>query len=150
MNRWRRTYGKRGIPMRILAIDYGERRTGLAISDELGYTAQGLDTVVVSSEEEIVPRVAAVVREKGAGRIVIGLPLNMDGTESEKSRKVRDFGEALSRETSLPVIFWDERMTSMQAHRVMQALDKKPSRNKPMVDRISATLILQEYMRTLP
>lgn len=142
-------YGKRGIPMRILAIDYGERRTGLAISDELGITAQGLDTIVVSSEEEIVPRVAAVAREKDASRIVIGLPLHMSGEESEKSGKVRLFGEALSRETALPVVFWDERMTSMQAHRVMQEMDKKPSRNRQMVDRISATLILQEYMRTL-
>ena len=150
MNRSWRMCGKRGIPMRILAVDYGERRTGLAVSDELGFTAQGLDTIIVSSEEEIVPRVAAIAREKGADRIVVGLPLNMDGTESEKSGKVRAFGEVLSRETLLPVIFWDERMTSMQAHRVMQAMEKKASRNKHMVDRISATLILQEYMRTLP
>ena len=136
--------------MRILAIDYGERRTGLAITDELGITAQGLDTIIVSNEEEIVSRVAAVAREKGAERIVVGLPLNMNGAESEKSGKVRAFGEALSRETSLPVIFWDERMTSMQAHRVMREMEKKASRNKHMVDRISATLILQEYMRTIP
>ena len=143
-------YGKRGVPMRILAVDYGERRTGLAVSDELGYTAQGLDTIIVSNEEEIVPRVAAIAGEKGADRIVVGLPLNMDGTESEKSMKVRAFGEILSRQTSLPVVFWDERMTSMQAHRVMQALEVKASRNKHMVDRISATLMLQEYMRSIP
>jgi putative holliday junction resolvase len=150
MNGLWRMYGKRGIPMRILAIDYGERRTGLAISDELGITAQGLDTLIVSSEEEIVPKVAAIAREKRADRIVVGLPLNMNGDESEKSIKVRVFGEALTRETSLPVIFWDERMTSMQAHRVMREMEMKASRNKHMVDRISATLILQEYMRTIP
>ncbi len=136
--------------MRILAVDYGERRTGIAVSDELGITAQGLDTIVVRSEEEVLGRVAAVARERGAGRIVIGLPLNMDGTESEKSRKVRAFGEALSRETSIPVIFWDERMTSLQAQRVLHEMEVKTGRNKPLVDRISATLILQEYMRTLP
>lgn len=136
--------------MRILAVDYGERRTGLAISDELGITAQGLDTLIVSDEAEILRKVAGVSREKGIGRIVVGLPLNMDGTESEKSRKVRDFGEALGLETSIPVTFWDERMTSMQAQRVMHAMEKKIFRNKEMVDRISATLILQEYMKTIP
>jgi putative holliday junction resolvase len=136
--------------MRILAIDYGERRTGLAITDELGITAQGLDTIMVSSEDAIIPKVIEVIREKGANRIVLGLPLNMDGSESEKSRKVRIFGDTLIRETALPVIYWDERMTSMQAHRVMHEMEKKASRNKQMIDRISAMLILQEYMRSIP
>lgn len=149
MNRCSRTRGKRDMPMRILAVDFGERRTGLAISDELGITAQGLDTIVVRTEDEILPRVAEVARDRGAGRIIIGLPLNMDGSESEKSRKVRAFGEALARETALPVVFWDERMTSMQAHRIMHEMEMKTGRNKPLVDRITATLILQEYMKTL-
>lgn len=136
--------------MRILAIDYGERRTGIAVSDELGITAQGLDTIVVRDETEILPRVAAVIREREAGRIVLGLPLNMDGTESEKSGKVRVFGAVLAGETGLPVIYWDERMTSMQAQRVMQEMEIKTGRRKPLVDRIAATLMLQEYMKTLP
>jgi putative Holliday junction resolvase len=136
--------------MKVLAVDYGERRTGLAVSDELGITAQGLDTISVRTEEEILSRVAEVARNRGVERIVIGLPLNMDGSESEKSRKVRVFGEMLSRETSLTVVFWDERMTSMQAHRIIHEMEKKTGRNKPLVDRISATLILQEYMKTLP
>jgi putative Holliday junction resolvase len=104
---------------------------------------------VVRTEDEILPRVAEVARDRGAGRIIIGLPLNMDGSESEKSRKVRAFGEALARETALPVVFWDERMTSMQAHRIMHEMEMKTGRNKPLVDRITATLILQEYMKTL-
>ncbi|MHB9030454.1 MAG: Holliday junction resolvase RuvX [Candidatus Latescibacterota bacterium] len=136
--------------MRVLAVDYGERRTGLAISDDFGFTAQGLDTIIVRTEDEILRRVAEVARDRGAERIVVGLPLNMNGSESEKSQKVRVFGEALARETSLPVVFWDERMTSMQAHRIMHEMEKKTGRNKPLVDRISATLILQEYMKTLP
>ncbi len=135
--------------MRILAIDYGERRTGLAISDEIGVTAQGLDTLIARSEDEILGRIVEIVREKGVERIVIGLPLNMNGTESEKSRKVRAFGEALSHATALSVVFWDERMTSVQAHRVMHEMEMKTGRNKPLIDRISATLMLQEYMRTL-
>ena len=135
--------------MRILSIDYGERRTGLAITDELGITAQGLDTVIASSEEDAFKKVVEIVRKYGVGKILLGLPLNMNGTESEKSGKVRLFGEALSLETSLPVVYWDERMTSMQAHRVMAELETKTFGNKHIVDRISATLMLQEYMKML-
>lgn len=136
--------------MRILAVDYGERRTGLAVSDELGITAQGLDTVIAEREEDVLTRVADTARRLGAGRILVGLPLNMDGTESEKSGKVRTFGETLARETALPVEFWDERMTSLQAHRVLREMERKTRGNKPLVDRISAVLMLQEYMKTLP
>jgi len=135
--------------MRILAVDYGGRRTGLAVSDELGVTAQGLDTVEVEDEQKLPSAVARVAESFGAGRIVIGLPLNMDGTESEMSGKVRAFGEFLARETGLPVVFWDERLTSMQALRVMQELGEKTRGNKHKVDRISATLMLQEYLKTL-
>lgn len=136
--------------MRILSIDYGERRTGLAITDDLGITAQGLDTIIAGSEEEILKRVAEIVKMYGVGKILLGLPLNMDGSESEKSRKVRAFGEALAGGTSLPVIYWDERMTTMQAKRVMTELEIKTFGKKHMVDRISATLMLQEYMKTSP
>jgi len=136
--------------MKILAVDYGERRTGLAVSDDLGITAQGLDTVEAEDESEIPERVAGVARKTGAERIVIGLPLNMDGTESVKSKKVREFGDLLGDITSLPVVFWDERMTSIQAQRVMNELGEKMYRNKDRIDRISATLILQEFMKTLP
>ncbi|MFC1489781.1 Holliday junction resolvase RuvX [Candidatus Latescibacterota bacterium] len=135
--------------MRILAVDYGERRTGVAVSDELGITAQGLDTIEVDDESEILNRVASLAEEKNAERVVLGLPLNMDGSESEKSEKVRAFGAKLEEITKNPVVFWDERMTSMQAKRVMQELEIKTYKNKPLVDKISATLILQEYMKTV-
>ena len=135
--------------MRILAVDYGERRTGVAVTDELGITAQGLDTIEIDDEGEILDRVAKLAEETNAGRIVIGLPLNMDGTESEKSQKVRRFGAELEKITDRRVIFWDERMTSMQAKRVMRELDLKTHKNKPVIDKISATLILQEYLKTI-
>jgi putative holliday junction resolvase len=134
--------------MRILAIDFGERRTGLAVSDELGITAQGLDTVEVKDEALLPEIIAKIALEKNVGEIVIGLPLNMDGTESEKSKKVREFGAVLSEKTSLPVFYRDERMTSMQAHRVMNEMNKKTFGNKKLIDRISATLILQDYLKT--
>ena len=135
--------------MRVLAVDYGERRTGIAVSDELGITAQGLDTIEVKDEAEIPDQVARVVKETGAETIVVGLPLNMDGTESVKSRKVREFAAHLSEITSLPVVFRDERMTTIQAHRVMREMNKKTYKNKPLIDKISATLILQEYLKSV-
>ena len=135
--------------MRRLAVVYGERRTGFAVSDKMGMTAQGLDTIEVKVETEIPDLVVQKVKDTGAETIIIGLPLNMDGTESEKSRKVREFGAILAKKTSLPIVFWDERMTSMQAQRVMKELNKKTHGNKPLIDKISATLILQEYLKTI-
>jgi putative holliday junction resolvase len=133
--------------VRILSVDYGERRTGLAVSDELGITAQGLDTVTAGCEEDMFARVVEAALRCGAGKILLGLPLNMNGSESEKSGKVRVFGEALARETGLPVEFWDERMTTMQAHRVLHEMGKKIRGNKSAIDKISAVLMLQEYMK---
>ncbi len=135
--------------MRVLAVDYGERRTGIAVSDELGITAQGLDTIEVKNEAEIPELVARVVKDTGAGTIVVGLPLNMNGTESEKSMKIREFAEQLAEITSLPVVLRDERMTTMQAHRVMREMNKKIYKNKKLIDKISATLILQEYLKSV-
>ena len=135
--------------MRILAVDYGERRTGIAISDELGITAQGLKTIEVKDESEIPSLVAHIVRDTKAEKIVVGRPLNMDSSESEKCIKVREFGAMLAEKTNIPVVFWDERLTSVQAKRVMHELNKKTYRNKQMVDTISATLILQEYLKTI-
>lgn len=136
--------------MRVLAVDYGERRTGLAVSDELGITAQGLDTLVVKEEGELLEKVAGVVRETGADTIVIGLPLNMDGTESDKSRKVRAFGASLGERTGAKIVYWDERMTSVQAQKVMREMSVKIRGRKERIDRIAATLILQEYLKTVP
>ena len=135
--------------MRILAVDYGERRTGSAISDELGITAQGLKTIEVKDESKIPSLVARIVSDKKAEKIVVGLPLNMNSSESEKCIKVREFGALLAEKTNIPVVFWDERLTSVQAKRVMRELNKKTYRNKQMVDKISATLILQEYLKTI-
>jgi len=135
--------------MKILAVDYGERRTGLAVSDDLGITAQGLETIVAEDESEIIALVARAAEETGAEKIVVGLPLNMNGTESEKSKKVREFGAELARVTSMPVVYRDERLTSIQAQRVLHEMGKKTYKNKSEIDRISATLILQEFLKTL-
>ena len=135
--------------MIVLAVDYGERRTGIAVSDALGITAQGLDTIETKDENKLPSLVAETAFSRKAERIVIGLPLNMDGSESEKSVKVRDFGSKLKELTGLPVFFMDERMTSSQAHKVLHELEKKTRGNKELIDKISATLILQDYLKTI-
>jgi putative holliday junction resolvase len=134
--------------VRILAVDYGERRTGLAVSDELGITAQGLETLVVDDETTLPSLVAGIAGDFHVDKVVVGLPLNMNGTESEKSKKVREFTRALEQEVAVQIVLWDERMTTKQAQQVMRELNKKPSENKTDVDRISATLMLQEFMKT--
>ena len=136
--------------MKILAIDYGERRTGLAVSDDLGITAQRLDTIVIDDIMELPVEVARIAGDLKAEKIVVGLPLNMDGSESAMSEKVREFAGLLAGESNLPVVFWDERMSSMQAQRVMHELGKKTRGNKHLIDALSATLILQDYLKTLP
>jgi len=136
--------------MRILAVDYGERRTGIAVTDDLGITAQGLETLVVTSEDEIPARLTEIAKNLNAGRIVLGLPLNMDGTESEKSAKVRALGQILGSTVPAEIVYWDERMTTLIAHRVLRETGTKARCNKGVVDRISATLILQEYLTTIP
>ena len=136
--------------MKILAIDYGSRRTGLAVTDDLGITAQGLDTLMIEDGDDITILVADTAKQVGAERIVVGLPLNMNGTDSEQTTAVRDFAESLTDRVEIPVLFWDERMTSIQAQRVMQDIGRKTKNNKHHIDRISATIILQDYLRSLP
>ena len=135
--------------MRILAIDYGERRTGLAVSDPLGITAQGLPTIETKDSAGIPARVVEIVAETGAERVIIGLPLNMNGTESDQTAAVRAFAAEIETLVDIPVIFRDERLTSVQAHRVMREMGTKTRGNKHVVDRISATLILQDYLATI-
>jgi len=136
--------------MKLLAIDFGERRTGVAVSDDLGITAQGLNTIVVDDVADIPGRLNEIVVARKVDRIILGLPLNMNGTESEMSEKVREFAVGLEAVTSCPVVLWDERMTSLQAERVLQELEIKTEGNKEEIDRIAATLMLQEYMKTIP
>jgi putative holliday junction resolvase len=135
--------------MRILAIDYGERRTGLAVSDPLGITAQGLPTIETKDSAGIPARVAEIIAEVGAEQVIIGLPLNMNGTESDQTAAVRTFAAEVETLVDIPVIFRDERLTSVQAHRVMREMGTKTRGNKHVVDRISATLILQDYLTTI-
>ena len=132
---------------RILAVDYGLRRMGMAISDELGVTAQGLPTVRIKGMRGGVVAVAEMASRQLAGELVVGLPLNMDGTRGPMAEAAEVFAQALREATGLPVTCWDERLTSVSARRAMQEMGVKPRGRKGTVDRIAATLLLDGYLR---
>ena len=132
---------------RVLAVDYGRRRIGLAVSDELGMTAQGIPTVHVRGVQEAVAAVAEVARGWAAGEVVVGLPLNMDGSRGPMAEAAEAFAGALGRTTGLPVYFQDERWTSLSARRAMAEMGMRTRGRKGEVDRIAATLLLDAYLQ---
>lgn len=134
---------------RILGLDYGERRIGLAISDPTATIAQPLPTLLRRrGKRPPVAAVAATATEHGAAAIVVGLPLTPEGKESDWTREVRVFGDKLAERTGLPVHFVDERMTSARAQRVVRGLGLKRSQReeKERVDAAAAVLILQAFL----
>jgi putative Holliday junction resolvase len=131
---------------RILAVDYGRRRIGLAVSDELGVTAQGLPTVEATGVGRAVAAVSEVASKLGVGEVVVGLPLNMDGTRGEMAHAAQAFAEALGEATGLPVQCRDERLTTRSAHRTMQEVGRKARGRLGEVDRIAATLLLEGHL----
>ncbi len=129
---------------RILAVDLGDRRTGLAISDALGVTAQPVETIREPDAELLLARIREIAAEREAGRIVVGLPLNMDGSEGPRAKRTRAFGEKLAAATDLPVEYIDERLTSVQAER---ALAGQPVRRKrERIDVVAAQILLQTFL----
>jgi putative Holliday junction resolvase len=135
---------------RILALDLGERRIGLALSDELRLTAQGLDSLVRTSEREDLDRLARLVEEKQVALILVGNPVRMDGAEGARSEWARRFAKKLERRTRRPVVLWDERLTTKAAERVLRASGISRARRNRAVDRLSAVILLTSYLETLP
>ena len=134
---------------RILALDLGKRRIGLAISDPLGITAQGLPNLERSNKRADLAALAILAHERGVGKILMGNPMNMGGAEGRQSAWVRDFAAALERSTGLPVEFWDERLTTVEAHRVLRASGISIEKRAAAVDRLSAVILLQSYLDSL-
>jgi putative Holliday junction resolvase len=133
---------------RVLAIDFGERRIGLAISDPLQITAQGLPTIDTKKIKDVFSHILGIVEEKDVKKIVVGMPRNMDGSIGFKGEAVKKFIGELKRRIDVEIITWDERLTTVQSQRNMQQMGIK-QREKEAVDRISATLILQSYLDSL-
>ncbi len=132
--------------MRILGIDYGEKRIGLAVSDPLGLTAQGLPTIERVDGEDYLQKLADLIKEKGVSRIIVGLPKSMNNTIGKKAEEVLEFVEVLKSHLNLPVITVDERLTTVRAYKVMSETKMSLRKKQKKVDMISAQFILQSYL----
>ena len=131
---------------RILAIDYGSRRIGLAITDELGVTAQGLPTLHRTNKRNDFDHLRRTIKQFGVGLIVMGLPLRMSGDTGMQSDKVEAFADELRARFKLPVELFDERLTSVEANRVLDDAEVSGHRRKEVVDQLAAVLILQAFL----
>ncbi len=133
--------------MRVMAIDYGDRRTGLAFSDLTATLCGEAFTVEEWDEDRLAERVAAEVKDRQVGTLVLGLPKNMDGTEGPRAEKSRAFGEKLRAATGLAPVYWDERRSSVEAHNILRANGKREKKHKGTVDAVAASLMLEGYLR---
>ena len=129
-----------------MALDLGKRRIGLAVSDELGLTAQGLETMQRTNIREDVSRLADVVSKYGVGEIVLGNPLHMDGREGRQVEWVKDFAERLRGRLAVPVRLWDERLTTVEAERMLKTSGISIRKRALAVDRVAAVLLLESYL----
>ena len=131
---------------RILGVDYGDVRTGLAISDPSGFLASGMKTVKPGGMRKTAELVAEEAEKNGAVLIVIGLPKNMDGSEGFRAETVRAFAALLAEYTQIPYTFYDERLSTVCAHQFLSLTEVKSKKRKEVVDTLSAQIILQSYL----
>ena len=129
-----------------MGIDLGDVRTGVALSDPSEFMASGLCTITEYTEERLVERLLKLISEHRPVKIVMGLPINMDGSEGFRAEKVRTFGEKLKIAAGLPLIYCDERCSTMVAHTVLNETNTRGKKRKQVVDTLSAEIILQSYL----
>lgn len=135
--------------MKVMAIDYGDARTGVAVSDMLGMIV-GFTTVIHEwNRETAAEKVVQLVVQHKPERIVMGFPKNMDGTEGPRAQLYREFAALLQEKTGMEIILWDERRTTIEAHNILSASGKKMKKHKKNVDAVAASLILEGYLRFL-
>jgi len=132
--------------VRILGLDIGSKRIGVSVSDELGLTAQGLETLICRNPDADVQRVADIARQYGAEEIVVGMPYNMNGTPGPQVEKVRRFVERLESVVDAPVHEWDERLSTVAAERVLLEADLSRGKRRKLMDKVAAVIILQGYL----
>ena len=135
--------------MRVLAIDYGDARTGIAISDALGMIV-GQTTVIHSrNAKKTADEIAKLVKQVGADKIVMGFPRNMDGSEGPRADLYREFAALVEEVTAMKVVLWDERRTTVEAHNILSAHNYHGQKRKNTVDAVAASLILEGYLAFL-
>ena len=135
--------------MRIMAIDYGDQRIGLAVSDLLGMLCGEAWTMNEWDMERASKRIAEEAAAREVGTLVLGLPKNMDGSEGVRAEKSREFKDMLERDSGLPVVLWDERRSSIEAHAILHAAGKKEKQHRKTVDAVAASLILEGYLGSI-
>lgn len=132
--------------MRIMAIDYGDARIGLAVSDLMGMICGDAWTLNEWNMDRAIETICAEAQNRDVGRFVLGLPKNMDGTEGVRAEKSREFAEKLKAASGLDVVLWDERRSSIEAHAILHASGKKEKKHRKVVDAVAASLILEGYL----
>ena len=135
--------------MRIMGLDYGSKTVGVAVSDPLGITAQGVETICRKDENKLrktCARIEALIEEYQVTKIVLGLPKHMNNDIGDRAEKSMAFGEMLKRRTGLEVVMWDERLTTVDAHRILSENGRRGKKRKQKVDAVAATLILESYL----
>ena len=135
--------------MKILAVDYGDARTGIAISDPTGFLTGETATVSSYRPEVVADEIAKLCESRRVERIVVGKPLNMNGTAGDRAQKCEDFAALLREKTGLEVALWDERLTSVDANRILSDAGKKKGKQRARVDAVAASLILEGYLSFL-
>ncbi len=134
---------------RLLGIDFGQARVGLALSDELGFLAHPLITLPAHPPNELTKQIAEIVREKAVEGVVVGLPRNMDGTQGPAAQQAEAFAEKLRAALPCPVLLADERLTTVAAHRVLRDAGRNTRQTRGQVDQVAAQMILQSYLDKL-
>ena len=136
--------------MRVMAIDYGDRRIGIAVSDARGVLCGDAFTLTEWDMERASRRIAAEASARRIGTLVLGLPRNMDGSEGPRAAKSREFAALLERETGLTPVLWDERRSSVEAHAILHANGRKMKQHRSKVDAVAASLLLEGYLASRP
>lgn len=134
--------------MRIMALDVGEKNIGIALSDPLGITAQGLKVIRRSILKKDLQQLRELVTQYEVVRIVVGYPLNMDGSPGSKAREIMEFKDKLAQAIPLPVVVWDERLTTVSAQRTLLEAGLRRSDRKKVVDKVAAAMILENYLQS--
>lgn len=134
------------LPPRVMGLDVGSKRIGVAVSDPLGITAQGLETITRKNKRQDFEQLTQLLAEYQVSEIVVGYPLRLSGAEGTQSGKMQAFAEELRRRFGLPVHLWDERLTSSQANRILREAELSIKKRGEAVDRLAAVLILQSWM----
>lgn len=134
---------------RILAIDFGTRRIGLALSDPSQFLASSLKTVRNNGVQEFIQKINPIIKENGVVALLFGMPYNMNGGIGERGEQVQEFSDSIRERIDIPVLTWDERLSTVSAEKTMIATNKSPSRNRHKIDQVAAAFILQSFLDRL-